>query len=316
MDKKNIKKIKTGFIPVFQLLEKHQLLSNSSDELIFISNYLNYEISGEKFIACANVNPQVKIMTGYLSECEKKYIPTEVYYSSRFISRDVLAALEIFSKSDFISLKKIEYIEKDGGENNDIAQNEIKNYSDILSANGQILNNKTMQYLAPILFNKIDGLLLSDRQFNNFNFASPEKNIYVLIILGTALPGFADIYDFLKDKNCFIFYFEYLELMFSSIEKENFTEKKYFDIEYRQKKITQKIDLLENFIKSNYFEKTYGSNKNVKIKILHFFPKFSHYEIEDSYFNKKITGPYLSLEYAGGAYLSLRDKIRIEAFLN
>lgn len=312
MIKKKINNIKIGFLPSFQLVENHCLINNSSDELIFNPEYLNYEISGEKFIGCANINPQAKIMTGYLKYCEEKNISTEVIYSSRFISRDLMAALEIFSKSNYITMKKINYEESNATNSNNL---KIKSIDEFLNINKEMLNNNILQELSPILFDKIRPLIISDRQINQ-DLEFKGETLFFLVIIGTAPPCFADIYDFLKNKNCIIFYFEYLNLMFSSIFENKFSEKEFFDMNHRHENISSIIKLLDDFIKSETFAKTYGSNKKGKIKILHFFPKFSHYEIEDSYFNKKITCQYLSVEYAGGAFLSLRDKIRIEAFLN
>ncbi len=121
MQAKKIKKLIISFVPAFQISNLSGtdfLFRDLFDYLIENNSYYELENAGEQFLQCANINPMVKILAGFLSSCvkggagsanEQKY---DFYYSSRFASRDIIACLENFiSAKDFLSenIKCIDY---------------------------------------------------------------------------------------------------------------------------------------------------------------------------------------------------------------
>ena len=119
----------------------------------------------------------------------------------------------------------------------------------------------------------------------------------------SSLALFKDLIEYLTSWNVRIIYFEYLDILKKSNDKIIFTPDIFLNITWRLNNILELAKKLCN------------KGRSLKFGIIHTFPKFSHYEMEDHFFKKNIAEKYLSLEYAGGGKLSERDKIRLESFL-
>ncbi len=279
-----------------------------------IENDLCYELEnlGEQFLHCANINPMVKILAGFLSLLKKnnnicvseikkiyknegnkenKYkhilkIKNEnincynLFYSNKFTPRDTLACIENFNGLSFentcFSFNNLDY------------NNEQKHSPSFYTSN-QIYGHN-------FLLNEIK------KKFNMFlsNYNTRKKNI---IIIGSTPPLFNDFFDYLNSWNVNVLYFEYYDILIKSIDRNIFHSDMVLNITKRLENILGRI---------SYYKKL---NPFLKIGLIHIFPKFSHYELEDHFFNKNIYEKYLSLEYAGGGKLNERDKIRIESFI-
>lgn len=230
----------------------------------------NYEDIGEKFLGCANINPIVKAIVGYLSEIKFKDL-TYIFFSSKFISKDVFTALEYFKKTKFLKLIDV-----------DLKQKNIQNL--ILNFNNNFK-----------LSNDNSNLSFNDKIFE----LTKDSNKVNIIIIGTTPILYYDLIDFFISNKVNVAYIEYYDYLKLPIVKQ----KKILDLNQR----------LVNIIK--IINKFKSENIN-NIGVVHLFPKFSHYEIENYFFIKNIDIKYLSCEYSGGGKLSEKDKIKLETFIN
>jgi hypothetical protein len=245
------------------------------------------ENKGEQFLQCANINPMVKILAGFLSSENAMPKPVKssfnYLYSPKFASRDMLACLENFTgESGYPFIAKIDY---------------VSNFDE----GGGLSASRDGNGLDP---ERICDFLASDFKKNSvaapLKFNSGEKCV---ILIGSTPPLFKDLIEYISSWNVRIVYFEYLDILKKSNDNKHFTP----DIVLN---ITRRLDNIFEVVKNLGNE-----GGKIKLGIVHTFPKFSHYEIEDHFFKKNIGEKYLSLEYAGGGKLSERDKIRLESFL-
>ncbi|HBC75184.1 MAG: hypothetical protein A2008_13510 [Candidatus Wallbacteria bacterium GWC2_49_35] len=290
MQDKTIKFFTISFIPAFlvnELNQKDFVCRDLFDYLIERDSCYQMENKGEQFLQCANINPMVKILAGFLS-CENA-MPKAVkssfnyLYSPKFASRDILACLENFmDEAVSPSFRKIDYVlpsRAGNARHSHLKEDEIdpiKGYDCLVSA-----------------YKKNSGAASA-------GFNSIEKCV---ILIGSTPPLFKDLIDYLSSWNVRIIYFEYLDILKKSNDKIIFTPDIFLNITWRLNNILELAKKLCN------------EGRSLKFGIIHTFPKFSHYEMEDHFFKKNIAEKYLSLEYAGGGKLSERDKIRLESFL-
>lgn len=312
MQVKKIKNLIISFIPAFQasnLSGTDFLFRDLFDYLIENKRYYELENAGEQFLQCANINPMVKILAGFLSSCGKSSAANdndrefEFFYSSRFASRDIIACLENFisaknSLSGRIKCINYDYRRQQGSKSklklNSLTpsnrfsplENLVKNIDSINGYDFMVSNYK-----------KNSGM----DEFKTIEQLNPDMKY--LFIIGSAPPLFKDLFDYLGSWNMKIAYFEYPDILIKSANASSFTSDMVLNVTRR----------LDNMLKISGFLRKI--NPKFKIGFIHTFPKFSHYEIEDHFFYKNIDERYLSLEYAGGEKLSERDKIRLESFI-
>ncbi|HNY10922.1 MAG TPA: hypothetical protein PKK26_04960 [Candidatus Wallbacteria bacterium] len=253
------------------------------------------EVAGEKFLHCANINAQVKLLAGLFSKLSKEKASTNVKYCDKFVSRDIMACFENFRSS---SLKMTSY-------SYDVAR--FGNGESRREKNGEKNTVKVIYNVSDFLRSPISGEVfpsLSKNLADNLA-AESKKNLTGLeneiLIIGTAYPLYYDIWKYFSDNQVYINYVEFCDICMRSLKKKNFLPSDFFNMGIRAARV--------NHIVSE------SSKKGRRVKILHIFPKFSHYEIEDSFFSKNINADYLSFDYAGGGALSARDKIRLETFI-
>ena len=339
MQVKKIKKLIISFVPAFQISNLSGtdfLFRDLFDYLIENNSYYELENAGEQFLQCANINPLVKILAGFLSSCvkgssgsvnEQKYV---FYYSSRFASRDIIACLENFisakdSLSENIKCIDYEYRKPQGSKPNPEPKSKTiseslnsfdsPNRLNLLNPPSPLNSSNLSNQFNPIeaLVKNIDSISGYDFMVSNYKkksgmdkFKTVEElnpDMKYLFIIGSAPPLFKDLFDYLESWNLKIAYFEYPDILIKSADASSFNPDLVLNVTNR----------LGNMLKvSGFLRKT---NPKFKIGFIHTFPKFSHYEIEDHFFYKNINEKYLSLEYAGGEKLSERDKIRLESFI-
>lgn len=253
------------------------------------------EVSGEKFLRCANINAQVKLIAGLFSKFLKEKTRVSVKYCDKFISRDIMACFENFHAG---SLKITSYsynVSRFGnGEGGKTEKSEKDPAGDIYDVR-DFLNFPVLGEIYPSLLKKLkDNLIIKGKN----NRAGYEKEIFVI---GTAYPMYCDIWKYFNDNQVYIKYVEFCDICARSLKKGGFSPSDFFNMGVRAARINRIADE--------------SSKKGSGVKVLHLFPKFSHYEIEDSFFSKNIRADYLSLDYTGGGALSERDRIRLETFI-
>lgn len=290
MQDKTIKKFIISFVPAFLVNEhipENLFCRDLFDYLIEHDSCYQMENKGEQFLQCANINPMVKILAGFLS-ADKAMSKSgkssfNYLYSPKFASRDILACLENFTgEAGSPVIEKIDYLSNfdDGG-------------GPSVSRNGNGSDpEKICDFLASV-FKKKSGAI--SRKLN-----SGEKCV---ILIGSTPPLFKDLIEYISLWNVRVVYFEYLDILKKSNDKKIFSPDIFLNITWRLNNILELVNKLGN------------EGGKIKLGIIHTFPKFSHYEIEDHFFKKNIGEKYLSLEYAGGGKLSERDKIRLESFI-
>jgi hypothetical protein len=304
-----------SFIPAFQLSNLSGtdfLFRDLLDYLMENESYYELENAGEQFLQCANINPMVKILAGFLSSSRKsgaRILDEQqyaLYYSSRFASRDIMACLENFTAGKGSLSKSIRSINYEDGK---------RRGSKIKTINTSSNSSNALNPFNPIenIIKKIDSISGYDFMVYNYKKNSgmndrqtveelnPDSKY--LFIIGSAPPFFKDLFDYLGSWNLKIAYFEYPDILIKSADASLFIPDLVLNITSR----------LNNILKVSGFLRK--ANPKLKIGFIHTFPKFSHYEIEDHFFYKNINERYLSLEYAGGEKLSERDKIRLESFI-
>jgi hypothetical protein len=290
MQDKTLKNYLIYFVPAFlvnELNRKDFAYRDLFDHLIESGSCYHMENKGEQFLQCANINPMVKILAGFLST----EMPSgntgdtgfNFLYSPKFASRDMLACLENFmGETGSPSFRKVDYfLPSCAGKESPAPRKKdqsypIRGYDCVLSA------YEKNSAAASACFN------------------SGEKCV---ILIGSTPPLFKDLIEYISSWNVRIIYFEYLDILKKSNDKNIFTPDIFLNITWR----------LNNIL--NMAKKLCNEGRNLKFGIIHTFPKFSHYEMEDHFFYKNIREKYLSLEYAGGGKLSERDKIRLESFI-
>lgn len=299
MQDKKLKYFIISFTPIFLLNE----LGYRSDRFGCLFDYLSQtgrlnemEEAGERFLRCANINPMVKILAGFLSSEANMFSAgnagLKYIYSSRFASRDILACLEHFNvRPEDETFIKIDYdfdpergSDKLSGEKSEFAESGKEAIS---VADGDFS------------FGGFDFLLT---KYKGLHGSEPKDGEKIVIISGTAPPLFGDLFDYLAGCGVRAVYCEYIDILLRSACKYEFSPEAVLNMNFRIKKI--------NRIAAGLREK-YGRQN---IGIIHTFPKFSHYDIEDHFFGRNTAGKFLSLEYAGGGALGERDRLRLEAF--
>lgn len=300
MQAKTVNNLIISFIPAFQLSNlsgTNFLFRDLFDYLIENKSYYELENKGEQFLQCANINPMVKILAGFLSSYGKgavgsgNEVKTDFYYSSRFASRDIIACIENFMTGKGSLSERIRCVNYDS-DRLDLTNpfNPVENIiSKIDSVSGYDFIVSS--------YKKNSGM----NDFQTIETLNPDFK-YIFII-GSAPPLFKDFFDYLGFWNLKVVYFEYLDIIIKSSERSLFTSDLVLNVTGR----------LDNVLKISRF--LTKADPKLKIGFIHTFPKFSHYEIEDHFFYKNINERYLSLEYAGGEKLSERDKIRLESFI-
>jgi len=294
MIKKKLNNFTISFIPGFQLNN----LSSCRDLFDFtLENNLNYELEneGEKFLGCANISPYVKVVAGFfrkfLLDGNKFKTNSNFFYSSRFCSRDILACIEIIKREIHNDcLKEIPYNLKTGHAGSGCY---IPNHvCDILSPKN--CNDIFLNLFKNTISKVIDNYQTSDH--------SNSKKVNIILI-GSNLPPFNDLFQTLKKLGALISHVEYFHIFNESLCEKFFFADLFFNLRLR----------LANVITQAGF--TAKNNPDIKTGIIHCFPKFSHHEIEDHFFTRNINIPYLSLEYGGGSKLGERELIRLESFV-
>ena len=290
MQVKTLKNLIISFVPAFlvnELNRKESAYRDLFDYLIESDSCYKMENKGEQFLQCANINPMVKILAGFLSaempsenKCDSGF---NLLYSPKFASRDILACLENFmGEAGSPAFRKVDYAlpSRSGNASPPLLKIDqpcpVRGYDYIVSA-----------------YEKNSRAASAD-------FRSGEKCV---ILIGSTPPLFKDLIEYLTSWNVRIIYFEYLDILKKSNDKNIFTPDIFLNITWRLNNILDLAKKLSNEV------------RNLKFGIIHNFPKFSHYEMEDHFFYKNIGEKYLPLEYAGGGKLSERDKIRLESFI-
>ncbi len=303
MQVKKINNLIISFVPAYLLAEVSDEMESCRDFFDFIMQtkaYYELENSGEQFLQCANINPMVKILAGYLSTLSKESVSyknsIKLMYSPKFTPRDMLACLENFiGFNNGLHFKQINY-KTEGGEKK-IAANAVERARpeymdaferDSLTGHNYLINNYKKVLCRP-----------DEVQPNSAGMC----NHKYIILIGSTAPLFSDLFEYLNALNVKVIYFEYIDALIKSENKNLFSPELILNITVRLDNIKKIID-------------SYKKNcPQINIGVMHIFPKFSHYEIEDHFFSKNIGEKYLPLEYAGGEKLSERDKIRLEAFI-
>lgn len=300
MQAKNINNLIISFVPAFLLNEFSEKSETRRDLFDFImQNYSHYDLenSGEQFLQCANINPMVKILAGFLSKLTGKNISIEnsikLSYSPKFTPRDMLACIENFIGHDNgLNFNPIEY-KSSGARKTSDCQNGKAAFQ---FADSFQLDSMTSHSYLTDKFKKVLCRTADIQQ-------KPAGKYKYVILIGSTAPLFKDLFEYLNTMNVKILYFEYIDALIRSESENLFSPELILNI-------TARLTNIKNII---------GSYKNnfpqINAGVIHTFPKFSHYEIEDHFFCKNIGEKYLPLEYAGGEKLSERDKIRLEAFI-
>jgi len=278
-----------SFVPIFQLAEceENSRAIEIFDYIAMSGRMTEFENEGEQYLKCANINPQAKALTGFLINSVKNETKMKLYYSNKLLPRDLRACLEHFKKTATIKLEPLEMVENKSSF--DSIPETFSNFNSSLLKK----NEKFKRY-----FNFLAGQLSDHFKKTSKNNINSSR----LIIIGTSYPMFTNFFAFLSCLGIKTTWFEFFELSRLSIMKSQFKLSDHSDISLRLNRISKVI-------------KEQNENSKNKIKIVHLFPKFSHYEIEDYYFSKNIEFPFLSLEYTGGGTLSERDRIRLESFV-
>ena len=272
---------------VNKLNRKGYIYRDLFDHLIESDCCYAMENKGEQFLQCANINPMVKILAGFLSaelpSGNKGDSEFDFLYSPKFASRDILACLENFmNETAAPSFRKVDYVLTNRTGNSLPAVREEQRYSAIRGYDCLVS-----------AYEKNSAAASGD-------FNSGEKCV---VLIGSTPPLFKDLIDYITSWKVRIIYFEYLDILKKSNYENIFTPDIFLNITWR----------LNNIL--SLTKKLCNEGRKLKLGIIHTFPKFSHYEIEDHFFNKNIGEKYLPLEYAGGGKLSERDKIRLESFI-
>jgi len=298
MQSKNNKKIfSISFTPFF-LLRKNgagELPRNIYDYAAEEGAVASLEVLGEKFLRCANVNAQVKLIAGLFSKFIKEKTSISVKYCDKFISRDVRACFENFSAGS-LSITSYSYNEsRFGGGEGGKAKLTEKNGSGVTYGPADFLRSPVAGEVYPSLLKNLTDNLIIKRKNSRAGY---EKEV---LIIGTAYPMYCDIWKYFSDNRVCVKYVEFCDINMRALKKKGFSPSVFFNMGIRAARINRIADE--------------AAREGRGVKVLHLFPKFSHYEIEDSFFSKNIRADYLSLDYAGGGALSERDKIRLETFI-
>jgi len=256
----------------------------------------SFEISGEKFLRCASVNAQVKLVAGLFSRFVKEKRSIGVKYCDKFVSRDIRACFENFSAGS-LSLTSYSYNEpRFSAAESAKAKPDEKYDPGVVYDLADFLRSPVAGQVYPALLKNLADNLIIKRKNGGAGY---EKEI---LVIGTAYPMYSDLWKYLSDNRVSVKYVEFCDINMRALKKKGFLPSDFFNIGARAARI--------NRIADGVLEAGRG------VKILHIFPKFSHYEIEDAYFSKNIKADYLSLDYAGGGALNERDKIRLETFIS
>ncbi len=295
MQSKNNKKFfSISFTPFF-LLRKNgagELPHNVYDYAAEEGAVASLEVLGEKFLRCANVNAQVKLIAGLFSKFIKEKTSIGVKYCDKFISRDIRACFENFSAGS-LTLTSYSYNEsRFGGAKAELIE---RDGSGVIYYPADFLRSPVAGEIYPSLLKNLTDNLIIKRKNSGAGY---EKEV---LVIGTAYPMYCDIWKYFSDNRVCVKYVEFCDINMRALKKKGFSPSDFFNMGVRAARINRIAD---------------GSSlEGRRVKVLHLFPKFSHYEIEDSFFSKNIRADYLSLDYAGGGALSERDKIRLETFI-
>lgn len=280
-----------SFVPAFQLLGLREKCADLFDHFCSSGSLAEYETDGEQFLKCANVNPQVKAVAGFLSRAGRAGERLRIIYSPRFLSRDLRACVEIFSRSANIEFLPLDFDDRAAGggcfSGPSFCDKIIKeDERDFFDAHFKCLAGSIEK----------SGCV---RQATNAEFASN------VALIGSSYPLFNNIITCLDNSRVKLSYFEFFDLASLSMNESRFEQSCFFGLSARADRISRILAR----------GRAGKGKKGGPVKVIHVFPKFSHYEIEDYFFSKNIKCPFLSLEYAGGGTLGERERIRLDAFL-